>query len=134
MPTTCQSARHPGQVDAVTHGHVEQPQTRLLRQVLEHLVARPLLAAIAEPGELLPEAELGPERAVVELLGHAIVVVCLLLDDQDAVPDRKAVPQPRHDRPESAGTSPPAQRGAAQRSRWPDQGEIAATSRGSVLM
>ena len=30
--------RQPGEIDAVAHGHVEQIQARLLRQMLEHLV------------------------------------------------------------------------------------------------
>src|SRR5437868_1467154 len=37
----------------------------------------------------------------------------------------KAAPQPAQVNLESAGTSPPAQRGQRSRSRWPDQGEIA---------
>ena len=37
----------------------------------------------------LPEAKLGPERAVVKLLGDLVVVGGLVLDDQDIVVDRQ---------------------------------------------
>src|SRR5262249_2492266 len=50
-------------------------------------------------GEPLPEPEPGPERAVVEPLGHAVVVRGPVLHDQDVVLDRQ----------------PPAAPGAGQR-------------------
>jgi hypothetical protein len=80
--------RHPGKIDAVSHSHVEQPQSRFLRQVPEYPVACSPLSAVAEPGEFLPEPKLRPELAIIELLGHAVVLFALLLDHEDFVPQR----------------------------------------------
>ena len=82
--------RQPVEIDAVADRHVEQVQARPAREVPEHLVAGTALAAVAEPREPLPEPELGPERAVVELLGDLVVVGRLVLDDQDVVVDRQS--------------------------------------------
>ena len=82
--------RQPVEIDAVADGHVEQVQARRAGEVPEHLVAGAVLASVAEPRELLPEAKLGPERAVVKLLGDLVVVAGLVLDDQDIVFDRQA--------------------------------------------
>ena len=84
-PTIRQSRGQPVEIDAVADRDVEQVEPRRRGKMLEHPIAGAALAAVADPGEPLPEPELGPERAVVEPLGNLVVVGRLILHDQDVV-------------------------------------------------
>src|SRR5262249_53086890 len=81
--------RQPLEIGPVADRHVEQLEVLLLRQMAENHISRPLLTAIADEEEPLPEPELGPERAVVEVASDAVIFGRIVLDDQDAVLDRK---------------------------------------------
>ena len=81
--------RKPVEIDAVADSHVEQIEIRCLGEVPQDFVAGAVLAAVAEPGEMLPEPELGPEWAIVKLLGDLVVVAGFASGDQDVVFDRQ---------------------------------------------
>ena len=66
----------------------DAPALKPRGQMPQDPIARPTLAAVAEERVPLPEAELGPERAVVEGAGDLVVRRHLVANDEDAVVDR----------------------------------------------